>query len=404
MMTSISHRRLYERIQKIFMYKIRLLSFAIFGIVMLLLPERSFAVTTQPSDTVSVSFLFRFDNSMLMPNYNDNQSSLLKLSECFTPSKVEQIKKIIIEGGYSPGGTKVYNTNLAMKRAASVENYISDTYPHNNKIEINKIIQDSLMRSVVLCYVVMKPQHKPTREELKPTIPVTIDTIVQKIAPSEVAQLESAQTEVAQPDTVATVEVAVLQQPEQPVMQQEYTRKPLFALKTNMLFDAASLLNIEVEVPIGQRFSVAGEWIFPWWLFDNKQHCLQMLSGNIEGKYWFGNREKREVMTGWHAGLYAGGGYYDLEWNKVGFQGEFFIAAGISGGYAHRIGKNLRLEYSLGIGFMQTNYRKYDAKQDADGDWNLYRNSTGRYTWIGPTRARISLVWMINGKKKGGVR
>lgn len=184
--------------------------------------------------------------------------------------------------------------------------------------------------------------------------------------------------------------------------------RPLFAIKTNLLFDAATLVNIELEIPIGERWSVAGEWICPWWLWEKKQNCLQALSGNIEGKYWFGNRQvmsngqPRPVMTGWHAGLYAGGGYYDLEHNKVGYQGEFFIAAGISGGYAHTINKNgsLRMEYSLGIGYMQTRYRKYDAEQDANGNWHLYRSSNGRYTWIGPTRARISLVWMISSKKK----
>ena len=188
----------------------------------------------------------------------------------------------------------------------------------------------------------------------------------------------------------------------------EYERKPLFAAKTNLLFDVATALNVELEVPIGKRWSVAGEWIFPWWLLEKKQYCLQVLSGNIEGKYWFGKREERLKLTGWFAGLYAGGGLYDIEWGKKGYQGEFFIAAGISGGFAHTINKkgNLRMEYTLGIGYLKTNYREYTPKYGfVDDEWHLIRKHNGRYAWFGPTRAKVSLVWMLDRKvKKGGIK
>ena len=62
--------------------------------------------------------------------------------------------------------------------------------------------------------------------------------------------------------------------------------KPLFALKTNLLFDLLSGLNVEVEVPIGKHFSLAGEWIFPWWLWEKKQYALEILNGNLELRYW----------------------------------------------------------------------------------------------------------------------
>jgi len=40
--------------------------------------------------------------------------------------------------------------------------------------------------------------------------------------------------------------------------------RPL-AIKTNLLFDLATILNVEVELPLAPNWSVAGEWIFPWW-------------------------------------------------------------------------------------------------------------------------------------------
>ena len=119
----------------------------------------------------------------------------------------------------------------------------------------------------------------------------------------------------------------------------------------------------------------------------------------MEGRYWLGNRSNRRVLTGHFFGLYAGGGKYDLQWDKNGYQGEFFIAAGVSYGYSMRIVRNLNLEFSLGIGLLRTGYEHYHAR---DSYQTLLWQNNGRYTWIGPTKAKISLVWMLNRKMKGG--
>ena len=173
--------------------------------------------------------------------------------------------------------------------------------------------------------------------------------------------------------------------------------KPLLALKTNLLYDVLLIPNIEIEVPIGNRWSLAGEWIFPWWVTKDNGNALQILSANLEAKYWFGERKSRPIMTGWFAGMYAGGGLYDLQYKNNGYQGEFYIAAGLSAGYTHTINKkgNLRMEYSLGVGYLKTDYRYYEGKED---NKYLVWQYDGSYTWIGPTKAKVSLVWMINTK------
>ncbi len=196
-------------------------------------------------------------------------------------------------------------------------------------------------------------------------------------------------------------------------------KMPLFALKTNLLFDAVSLVNAEIEVPLGSSWSVAGEFIFPWWTMDNgqadsKRNRLHLYNVNIEGKYWFGQREEHPVMTGWFAGVYAGAGLYDIEYRTKGYQGEFFIMGGLSVGYAHTVGNsgNLRMEYSFGIGYMQTDYTYYVSHYNASYDspenpksphWHPIRQSTSRFTWIGPTKLEVSLVWMLSKNAKKGV-
>ena len=100
-------------------------------------------------------------------------------------------------------------------------------------------------------------------------------------------------------------------------------------------------------------------------------------------------------------GIYGGAGSYDVEWKTKGYQGEFIIPFGLTGGFAHKISKNWRQEYSLGIGYMTNKYREYiPQKCEYDDEWHLIRQKSGKSTWIGPTRVKVSLVWMINQKYK----
>lgn len=180
--------------------------------------------------------------------------------------------------------------------------------------------------------------------------------------------------------------------------------KPVLALKTNLLFDLALAPNVELELPLGRRdrWSLNAEWVFPWWLVDGDNYCFQVLSGGLEGRYWLGNRQKRAPLSGHFLGLYAGAGMYDLQWRTNGYQGEFYIASGISYGYAMRIARRLSLEFSLGVGLLRTDYEHYHA---LDNNKTLLWQDNGKYTWLGPTKVKISLVWLLGGKtRKGGAR
>ncbi len=181
------------------------------------------------------------------------------------------------------------------------------------------------------------------------------------------------------------------------------------AIKTNLLFDVATVANVGIEVPVASRWSIAADWMFPWWLWEDEQHCLQILSGNLEARYWLTSSDKYErphtnynPLAGWFVGLYGGAGLYDLEWDKVGYQGEFYIATGVSLGYVHQLSRSLLLEFSAGVGYLSTDYRKYEAKfSQLDDQWHLVREFNGAYTWFGPTSAKISLSWYPHFRKKG---
>lgn len=184
--------------------------------------------------------------------------------------------------------------------------------------------------------------------------------------------------------------------------------KPVLALKTNLLFDAASLLNLGVEVPIGSRFSLAADVVFPWWRNRSKDVTIQMLGGTLEGRYWFGKRVDREPMTGFFAGIYTGAGYFDFQLGTLtrgnGVQGNFYLLGGVSAGFAHRISNSLRLEYSIGAGYLRCDFQEYfSAKDTKFGDIKAiaYPWEAKRLSGFLPTKASVSLVWMIHSKKGG---
>ena len=84
--------------------------------------------------------------------------------------------------------------------------------------------------------------------------------------------------------------------------------------------------------------------------------------------------------------------------NAKGYQGDSFVTGGISGGYTHTINKkgNLRMEYALGLGYMQTNYKHYKAHFSPMDEWHPMYDKEGDYSYLGPTRVKISFVWMLN--------
>ena len=182
---------------------------------------------------------------------------------------------------------------------------------------------------------------------------------------------------------------------------------PLFALKTNLLFDLALGFNGEVEVPIGRsnRWSLMAEFWSPWLVWKNNSRAIELQTGGVEVRYWLGgNRSQRKALTGWFGGLYYANGKYDFEWNSKGDQGEF-NSVGATIGHSWSIHRRWNLELSASIGHLWGPRRHYEAT--SDGSYLLWQYSTTS-TYTGPTKLKVSLVWLIGQRrqsnKEGGLK
>ena len=93
---------------------------------------------------------------------------------------------------------------------------------------------------------------------------------------------------------------------------------------------------------------------------------------------------------------------YDFELGGRGYLGDkWSYHAGIEYGYAHPIARRLNLEFNIGIGYLGGEYKEY-LPIDNHYVWQ----ATKRRHWFGPTKAEISLVWLIGrgniNQGKGG--
>ena len=169
----------------------------------------------------------------------------------------------------------------------------------------------------------------------------------------------------------------------------------VWALGTNMLADAALIPNIAVEAALGDRWSVAASWSGAWW--GSRSKVWRLYGGEVEGSYWFGGRNEgvQRPFTGHHAGLFCGAVTYDFKTGRYGYQSPGVTwVAGMSYGYGLSIGKRLRLDLSVSIGYMTGRRDKYE---DECGRW-VYADRR-RIRYFGPLKVEVGLVWIIGSTK-----
>jgi hypothetical protein len=200
------------------------------------------------------------------------------------------------------------------------------------------------------------------------------------------------------PDTLSFIDP-------QPKEQTSVERKKVMvaALKTNLLYDVVTALNFEVEVPLGRRFSIAFEDLFPWWHGGNKW-AFQVWQMGVEGRYWFEKGKQPNLLRGHFAGLYLMSAKFDLQYlREFNYQGEYW-STGLTYGYSMPLGKYFNLEFSASAGYASIPYRHYNP---SPGWEELVRDpyKWGRKGYYGPTKVEVSLVLPLRftyKSRKGG--
>lgn len=176
-------------------------------------------------------------------------------------------------------------------------------------------------------------------------------------------------------------------------------RRPVLFVKTNLAYDLLTFVNVAVEVPLGRRFSVEAQYVNPWWNSVRKHRTIELCYVSLAPRYYFGKDGER--YSSLFAGLSAGWGKYDMQLTRHGVQGELWHVSPVFG-YSHYIGRHWKMEYSVSVGYLHTNYRKYTQKSGTPyGDIKVHD-----YPWVShtfrsilPTSLGVSLVYTFHGNK-----
>ena len=407
-------------------------------------PERDRMKAISEAEKFNFEIKFPWDKYSLNPDYLTNRVAFDSLRSVLATLRVEDSVQVVVTGQASPEGTVAHNDMLSRRRAQAIERYVRDNY-EGAVIETRvRTAADSwqMLREFVVKDRKLSQEKKDKVLRIIDDPKISYDTknwrmshtlgsqpgvgdiyaylyrayykhirrsniSLERMNPVEVFAIPPVAAFYSDAEAPAG-EMAprrIFAEPE-PV-----NKRTIVALKTNMLYDLATVLNFAVEVPFNEKFSVLYEHHCPWWLTPNNRYCLEYLSFGGEMRWWFApktrpeteSRKLRDALMGHYLGLYAFGGKSDIQANTFGcYQTEPF-SVGLSYGYAMPISKYLNLEFSISAGYARIPYQHYIPTPD----WEILirdRDKAGVLHYFGPTKAEISLVipFRVETGKKGG--
>ena len=378
----------------------------------------------QPKERREFAIHYRFDRIDVDSSYMDNAAAIDTIRFCLTHSV--HIDSITVYAWASPEGGYPHNKWLSEKRAAAAKELLLSLAADTTRLNEGKIKISPLAENWPgLLDLVEKDYHRANRErllrilraegigeetrkwrirnlddgytwdylkrhymkQLRSATWVCVWTSVGAIAPLPELRDSLRAPQVGLGRTVEAVG--------RPVSELS------FAVKTNLPADLVTAVNLGVEVPLGEDFSLNAHFTFPWWTagpYGNK-YALQMLDAEGELRWWFAPGEER--LEGHYFALQGSGGKFDLQWGRdIGCYQCYNWGVGLSYGYAMSLGEHWNLEFALTLGYLAIDYQHYVPSPD----WSvLLRDNAkaGVLHYFGPTGLKVSLVYPFHIQRGG---
>lgn len=376
---------------------------------------------------------FRLIETQIDTVYLSNRQNLKLIEELFAGRSI-RIDSVTIAAWSSPEGSPSLNASLAERRATSLEEFIlqaADGTLNRSHIRTTHVAEnwEGLLQSVrehyfrhdrdkVISILADRSIGDETRKwRLKQLdggytwnflyrryMPALRQAVITGIAYRPYATLSAC---------LLAENLPVAAQPlprnvSGPILPYEADRQEtaaggsfVFALKTNLLYDAALVPNVGVEFHLGKGWAATAGWNYAWWDNDASHRYWRIYGGEAEVRKYFGAKAKECALSGHHIGVYGQGFTYDFELGGRGQISDMSYGGGISYGYALPLGRSFNLDFCIGFGYLGGEYKVYDPE---DGCY-VWKETRQRH-FMGPTKAEVALVWVIGRKgpqwEKGG--
>lgn len=160
------------------------------------------------------------------------------------------------------------------------------------------------------------------------------------------------------------------------------------AIKTNLLYDATTSLNLGFEFGLGSKATLDISGNYNPWKFGKAQWKHGLIQP--EFRYWF-----CEKFNGSFLGIHAHYAHYNvggLSFNdnikNNRYQGDLY-GAGISYGYQWILNNRWSIEATIGVGYARLVYDKYPCAECGTVIKSDHRN------YWGPTKAAVSIIYIL---------
>lgn len=400
------------------------------------------AQSTERIDSVDVRIYYKQGYSIIDLNYKDNKNRIGLFADKIADLRRDTLSRIIsvsVEGSASPEGPKPLNKKLSLKRATSAVNIVSGFLPYNIETKSKGADWHELATAIEGSNYLYKDEILDILKNVPEWIVrngVVVDGKQRRLKrlkdgkawkhmlDNEFPELRNATIHVVyavKPQPLP----APAPKPEEPVVVPQDTtltnnnipaeepadvnRGFSFALRTNALYDAALVPNIGVEFFLNNGWTIGGNWMYGWWDTNKRHRYWRIYGGDIEVRKYLKRNTSDIPYNGHYLGLYAQMLTYDFELGGKGYMGgepggtlwdriNYVVAAEY--GYSLPVARRLNIDFGIGVGFMGGRYYEYEPI-----DGHYVWQATKQRKWFGPTKAEISLKWLIgrgnyNGRKK----
>lgn len=404
----------------------------------------AFVVQAQESST-EFTVDFPVGSDRIDPAWGSNARTIARITDLLHAVKADpklRISNVTVYGTVSPEGNADFNRRLAdRRREALVELITSDYDLDRDALNLrNAFVQWDVLSKM------MAVVDEPWAQQVADAIAENSDDasiiaaikringsrVWQKLKKSYFTQMRTAsaivitveQAPAFKPEVVEkndTTHVYIEEAPrvyiEDAAGEEETVEdeggKFYMDVRTNMLYDAAAVPNIGVEFYLGKNFSIGANWQYAWWSKNSSHRYWRLYGGDINARWWFGPQAQEKPLTGHHVGVYAQVATYDFEFGNRGWMGgkpgeDIFHRAnwgvGAEYGFSLPVAPRINIDFTLGVGYFGGKVLDYRV---IDGHY-VWTGTKQRH-WVGPTKAEISLVWLIgNGnvnvkKEKGNI-
>ena len=353
-------------------------------LTLLLLP----AMAQQKADTI-YTFRFVAGDDMFYVPWSGNGEELNRLLSC-----VEQHKAAILDGGI-PVEVDGYCTSQA-----TADENLAMAKTRSNRVKTEMILRGGLSEAcfttknhadkgnfVTVRIVIptgpseaeLEARRKAEAERLEAEKRAGQERLAEEQRKAEEARLAAEKAEAekaAQQNTLADT-------PSETKITNDYH----LSLRANLLRWATLTPDLGLEWRICPSWGIAvnGSWTSWTWSDKDRRYALWEVAPEV--RYYMGEKKA------WYLGAMFKAGQFNYKLSETGKQGDL-IGGGITGGYQLRLNKALDLDFSLGLGYLNADYEKYEVI-----DGVRVRRGNETKDWWGPINAGVTLVWKIGASR-----